>query len=75
MRGVSTWFDLDAPIKHLLVRPIEAIAFWMGIVLPFLYVPLLIAGIDTFERLVVLLGLIALNVVAFVVGHQYNHPA
>ena len=74
MRGVFAWIDLDAPISALLLRPIEAMAFWTAIVLPFLYVPLLIAGIDTFERLVVLLGLIALNVLAFIVGHQYHHP-
>ena len=75
MRGVAPWADLDTSVRVLLVRPVEAIAFWAAIVLPFLYIPLLVAGIDTFERLVVFVGLILLNVVAFIVGHHYNLPS
>lgn len=55
-----------------LVRSIEAAAFWTAITLPFLYLPLLLTGLSTGDRMVAFLGLVSLNVVALVVGHRYG---
>lgn len=67
-----TFTLLEAVNRSTLIRPIEAIAFWTAIALPFLYLPLLIVGLESVAELAVFLGLVALNVVAFVVGHRYK---
>ena len=69
--AVSNWSQ-DERITAAITRPLEAIAFWSAIALPFLYIPLLIYGLDTGGRVAVFLGLIVLNVIAFVLGHGYN---
>lgn len=51
---------------------IEAAFFWAAIVLPFLHVPLLLTGLDTDASLFAFVALLALNVVAVVVGHRYG---
>lgn len=58
--------------RSQLFRPIEAIAFWTAIALPFLYVPLLFMGLETTAELGVFFGLVVLNGVAFIVGHRHN---
>lgn len=53
-------------------RPIEAIqclAFWASVVLPVAYLPVLAVG---YQQLLVLAGLVALNVVCLVFGHDYS---
>ncbi|PSP76299.1 hypothetical protein BRC86_01450 [Halobacteriales archaeon QS_3_64_16] len=53
-------------------RGLRAACFWTAIVLPFLYVPLLVAGIETRSEGVVLLALLALNAVSLLAGHSYR---
>ncbi len=53
-------------------RPVRFVGFWLSVALPFLYLPLLAAGLDTVSRTVAFLGLITLNVVALAVGHSYQ---
>ncbi len=48
--------------------------FWLGALLPFLYLPLFVAGIDSLARFLLLVGLLLLNVLALVVGHDYRRP-
>lgn len=48
-----------------------AIGFWIGALLPFVYLPVAATGIDSLAQLFVFLCLLALNVVALVVGHDY----
>lgn len=55
----------------VLVRSIEAVAFWLAVALPFLYLPLLVNGISGQEA-AVFVGLLVANVVALVVGHDYR---
>ncbi|AXR79152.1 hypothetical protein [Natrarchaeobaculum sulfurireducens] len=50
---------------------VTAAGFWVAIVLPVAYLPVFLAGIDSAFGLSVFLGLIAVNVVALVVGHEY----
>lgn len=51
-------------------RPVEAAAFWLGVGLPFAYLPVLAFGIER-APLLPLLGLLAANLVALAVGHGY----
>lgn len=50
---------------------ITAAGFWIGTLLPVAYLPVVLAGIDSAARLSVFVGLLAINVVALVVGHEY----
>ena len=52
-------------------RTATTVAFWTGALLPVVYLPVVALGIDSVERLVALLALLALNAVALVVGHDY----
>lgn len=63
---------LESISRSHLTRPVEALAFWTAIVLPFLYLPLLFVGLESTTELAAFFGLVALNVVSFIVGHQYN---
>ena len=53
-------------------RPIEAIAFWAAVAMPFVYLPLLITGIDTTSEGIALVALIALHALALIVGRRYR---
>lgn len=50
---------------------VSALSFWLGALLPFAYLPVLAAGLDSPSRLLTFLGLLALNVVALVIGHDH----
>ena len=54
------------------VRPIEAVAFWAAVAMPFVYLPLLIAGIETTSEGIALVVLISLHAAALVVGRRYS---
>lgn len=66
--GLPSWL----PSLGTLRTPLEAGAFWSAIVLPFLHVPLLFTGLETTGQLLTFLGLLGLNVIAFIVGRDYN---
>jgi hypothetical protein len=53
-------------------RTVVSAAFWLAVVLPFVHVPLLVAGIDTPGRLSAYFGLLALNVLCLAVGHHHE---
>ncbi|WP_435099832.1 hypothetical protein [Halarchaeum sp. P4] len=53
-------------------RPVEALGFWSAVVLPFLYVPLVLSGLQTTGTQYAFALLVALHVVALVVGREYN---
>lgn len=50
---------------------VTTLGFWIGTLLPIAYLPVFLTGIDSVGRLSLLLGLLAINVVALVVGHDY----
>jgi len=56
---------------RLLRKPLQAVGFWAGIALPFVYLPLLLAGTPS-QRLLAL-GLLGTQALALVVGHTYQH--
>jgi hypothetical protein len=59
-------------VSQLPRRHVRTLAFWIAIALPFLHVPLLLAGVGSPARLQAYLGLLAMNVVALRVGHDYG---
>ena len=48
-----------------------AVAFWLGTLLPVVYIPVVIAGLDSLARFTLFVGLLGLNVVALVLGRDY----
>lgn len=59
-------------ISPTLADPIRRIGFWIAIVLPFLYVPLLATGLSTAAETMTFLGLVTVNLVALYVGHAHQ---
>jgi hypothetical protein len=62
------------PLQHgarLVAAPLRFVAFWAAVALPFLYLPLLVRGLDGQETLVFGL-LLALNALALVAGHGHR---
>ncbi|MFB6133345.1 MAG: hypothetical protein ABEJ44_08110 [Halanaeroarchaeum sp.] len=57
---------------EVLLRPIEAVAFWAAVVMPFVYVPLLLAGVETSAERVAVAALVAVHVVVLIVGRRYS---
>ncbi|WP_255192337.1 hypothetical protein [Natronobeatus ordinarius] len=50
---------------------LTAVAFWLGTLLPVVYIPVVIAGLDSLARLTLFVGLLGLNVVALALGRDY----
>lgn len=53
-------------------RPLQAGAFWAAVLLPFLTLGLLASGVESTYEQLALVGLLAANVVALLVGHGYR---
>lgn len=51
---------------------VRALAFWLAVLLPLGYLPLLAAGLDSTTAVLTFLGLVAANVCALVVGQPYR---
>lgn len=58
--------------EHALTTPLEVVGFWSAIALPFLYGPLLLTGISTQGELLTFVGLLVLNLAAFLAGHGHK---
>lgn len=59
-------------IQQTVAWLVRAIAFWLAIALPFLYLPLLVGGFEARAEMFAFAGLVVLNLVALVVGHEYR---
>ena len=55
-----------------LLRPVEAAGFWAAVGLPFIYVPLLLRGLETPSLQLTVAVLIATHVLALVLGRHYK---
>jgi len=51
---------------------LTGVAFWSAIVLPFLHLPLLATGLESASVTIAFVVLVALNVLAVVVGQSYH---
>lgn len=66
---------VDPRVWHWIAAPLAVLSFWSAIALPVLYLPLLVAGIDTTQELLLFLGLFALHVLALVGGRSWYPSA
>lgn len=66
--------DVDRPTLPIrsLATPISALAFWLAIALPALYLPLLFTGLTTVPDLLTFLGLVGVHLAALVGGRSYR---
>jgi hypothetical protein len=56
----------------MLFLQLRAVGFWAAIALPFLYVPLLLFGLEKQTHAIAFLGLLALNLIALLVGRSHT---
>ncbi|WP_433624965.1 hypothetical protein [Halomicrococcus sp. NG-SE-24] len=68
--GRATVGVLEQCRAHVLA-PVRFVGFWSAVVLPFLYLPLLLGGLDGTEW-TVFLSLLALDCLALLAGHSYG---
>lgn len=64
--------DTETVRQYRIVHVVEQLAFYIAIMLPFVYVPLLLIGIDEPAHQLLFITLVALNVVVLIIGHSYN---
>lgn len=60
-----------ASLQESLVPPVQFLGFWTAVVVPFMLLGLITAGLAT-EYPLVLVGLLAVNVVGLVLGKEHN---
>ena len=53
-------------------EPVQAIAFWLAVVLPVVHLSLLVTGLSNAVETALFVGLVGLNVVALVGGHAHR---
>lgn len=63
---------LGERLQFSLLRPLARIAFWAAIVLPFLYLPLLVTGLDGGAETTAFVALLVCNTVAIYVGQYHS---
>lgn len=64
--GVGNWR------RRWFTTPIRVVSFWTAVVLPLLYIPLIAAGLDSSSEITGLAVLLVLNLIALLLGHDYN---
>jgi len=72
--GAEEANDVDRPYLPAgsIAAPLSALAFWMAIALPALYLPLLFTGLSTVPDLLTFFGLFGLHLVALVGGRSHG---
>lgn len=60
-------------VRSMAVRPARALAFWMGVLAPLAYPPLLLGQVDGHSGL--LAGVVLVNVVGLLLGRHYGDTA
>ncbi|QLK25117.1 hypothetical protein HYG81_13580 [Natrinema zhouii] len=55
-----------------LSHSVTAAGFWLGTLLPIVYVPVILTGIDSMSHLSLFIALLAVHALALVVGHDYS---
>jgi hypothetical protein len=53
---------------------VSTVAFWIAVAVPFLYLPLVVRGLETQGELVAFVALLGINLLALGLGHQHRHP-
>lgn len=58
--------------RSMAVQQTRAVGFWSAIALPFLYVPVLAAGLETMTEATAVIVLLSLNLLAVLIGRGYK---
>ena len=53
-------------------EPVQAIAFWLAVVLPVVHLSLLATGLSNGTETALFVGLLGLNAIAIVAGHSHH---
>lgn len=61
-----------ARVRTVLARTVTALSFWLAVVLPLVYLPLLLAGVETPRRGALVCGLLLVNAAALRLGHTHR---
>ncbi|WP_254536297.1 hypothetical protein [Halomarina litorea] len=64
--------SLLARARATLARGVTALSFWLAVVLPLVYLPLLLAGIETPQRGALVGGLLLANAGTLLLGHTHR---
>ncbi|GGL51701.1 hypothetical protein [Halocalculus aciditolerans] len=65
--------ELSTAVRSgLLHRPVEALGFWAGVTLPFLYLPLVLSGLESQASQVACVVLLVVHAAALYVGRGYK---
>ncbi|MBV0902039.1 hypothetical protein [Haloarcula salina] len=64
----------NVDLQSLAVRPLRFVAFWLAILAPLAYPPLLLGGLDS-QTFLVFVGVVALNVFGLLAGRGYGDRA
>lgn len=64
------WMGLPISMRSL-AEPLSAIAFWLAIALPALYVPLIATGIEGTNGLALFFGIFSLHILSLYLGRAY----
>lgn len=63
------------PVVHGLKTGVLSAVFWSAIVLPAIYLPLLIVGLETTQTALLFVGLVGLHLLTVICGHSYRRSA
>ena len=72
-RGARQLWRLPKLLAVRIKRLVRGVAFWAGISLPLLYIPMIVLGKGV--QFVTFVGLVALNYLALFLGADHDRPA
>jgi len=72
--AMTNWAaDVAQQGTHTLRATVRGMSFWAAILLPLVYLPLLSGGLGS-QAGPLVIGLLAANVIALVIGHNHTTP-
>ena len=71
-RAIARYVSDTLTAYDAVVQPIEAIGFWVAIVMPFVYLPLLASGLDSPSEGIAFAVLVMAHVLALVAGRRHR---
>jgi hypothetical protein len=66
---------VSTPASATVLKPLEVVGFWSAVALPFLYLPLVVAGPTSPAEQTALASLVAAHVVALLLGRRHRTDA
>lgn len=72
MASSTSTNERNAPVTAPVPEAVRAGAFWAAVLLPFCVLALLMLGIETTAGYTLFVLLVAVNVVALILGHGYG---